>query len=174
MFGYHSPIGQSGNMDHSYSASSIHNISINGKKVGEAEINMLVASHYSVPLRFYYADSEAVKWMKNVTSDKTNYLISKKTISRFAAELIPHRQNLENLKEAGKTFTDCEGFTFEKAKSYEMIIELSNTALAYACHVIPGVSIVDSRTISVNAENPLILYKYLMTVLSCTIAAKHF
>ncbi len=174
LFGYHSPIGQKGNMDHSYSGSAVHNITINGKLVGEAEINMLVASYYNVPLRFYYADSEAVNWMKNITSDETDYLVSKEPISRFSAKLVPHKKNLSNLREAGKSFTNCTGFLYPEEELYKMTIELSDSALAYACHVIPGVEIVDTRTISVIAENPLVLYKYLMTVLSCTIAAKHF
>ncbi len=174
LFGYHSPIGKKGNMDHSYSASSIHNITVNGKTVGEAEINTLVASYYNVPLRFFYADSDAVAWMNNTTSDRIDYLVSKYPISRFSAGLIPYEKNLNNLRDAGKTFTESPGFLYSEAESYKMTIELADTAIAYACHVIPGIEVVDPRTISVTADNPLIMYKYLMTVLSCSIAAKHF
>ena len=48
--GYHAGAGRRGNMDHTYSASLIHRISVNGREVNEMEINSLLAGEFGVPV----------------------------------------------------------------------------------------------------------------------------
>lgn len=166
LFGYHSPIGFPGNMDHTYSASSIHNLWINEKVVGESEINTYVSSYYNVPLKFFYADSEAINWMKNNVSNRIEYLVSKETISRFSAKMYPLDSILSKLRNAGRKSLSGKGFTFSKPEKITMKIELSNTNLAYGCSIIPNVKLLDSRTIEVVCDNAIEMYKYLMTIIA--------
>ena len=55
--GYHAMMGtKKAGMDHSYSSRIIYNIKINGKLVGETEINAALAGYYKVPLGFVSGD----------------------------------------------------------------------------------------------------------------------
>ncbi|MDP8233149.1 MAG: M55 family metallopeptidase, partial [Candidatus Zophobacter franzmannii] len=64
LFGYHSPIGGGGMMDHSYSASSIYEMKVNGQIMDEALINSYLASEMGVPTACYYGDDIGVKFAK--------------------------------------------------------------------------------------------------------------
>lgn len=172
LFGYHTPIGEAGNMDHTYSASSIFNIKINDKIVDEAYINLLIASYLGVPLRFYYGDDLACKWIKNNISKNIPTLASKKVISRFAAEMFSQKEIHEKLNAAGKSLASNPGYMLSLCEKYEVEITMTDTSLGYVCQNIPGVSAVDARTIRYTAKDPMELYRYLMTIIMVANAAK--
>jgi len=172
LFGYHSPIGHKGNMDHSYSASSFYEIKINGQVVDEAFINTLVASYYKVPLKFFYADSASCEWMKNNISHQVLTLSSKVPISRFAAAMKPQQQILNELEQAGEKTVHESGFVFQLPDKFDCQIKLADTNLAYCCAIVPGITEVDPRTISFTAKDPLELYRYIMTLVMVCGAAK--
>ena len=57
--GYHTPIGtKNGSMDHTYSASAIYEVLVNGHVVGETELNMVVLSRMGIPLIFCSGDDQ--------------------------------------------------------------------------------------------------------------------
>jgi D-amino peptidase len=164
LFGYHAPAGFKGNMDHTYSSSSIYNLEINGRTVSEAEINTLIASYYKVPLKFVYCDDGAAEWLYNSISPELNVLVSKKAISRFAAEISSQQQILSELKQAGLQLPTNKGFILPPEKKYVCRIQMMDSCIGYACSIIPGVREIDARTIEFTAPDVLLFYRYLMTV----------
>jgi D-amino peptidase len=164
LFGYHAPAGYAGNMDHTYSSSSIYSVQINGKVVGEAEINALVASHYKVPLKFIYCDDATADWLHKSISAKLCILESKRAISRFAAENFSYNSILQKLKDSGSKLTDCPDHFIPIEEDLVCKIELNDSNLGYVCSIIPGVDQLDARTIQFQSTDVLLLYRFLMTV----------
>ncbi|MCF7919443.1 MAG: M55 family metallopeptidase [Candidatus Cloacimonetes bacterium] len=172
--GYHAPVGQRGNMDHTYSSSSFYQIRLNGSEVSEAHINAMLAAHYGVPLLFMYSDDAGIEWMrKNLTPDLA-YLESKKVISRYAAEFQPWHELLLNLYEAGKKITDYQPWLMPVPQQLTMELDLIDTNIAYALQMIPGVMKITERTISFTAKDPLEMYRYLMTCVMVSSAVKNY
>lgn len=161
--GYHAPIGRKGNMDHTYSSGCFHKVLINGKEVSEAHINAMLAAHYKVPLLFMLTDDSSAGWMKENLSSKIAYLVSKRVISRYAAEFKPWGQLLHELKIAGRSIERFSPWMIEIPDEIELEIELNDTNIGYAVQIIPGVRKLDERRVSVVCKNPLEMYKYLMT-----------
>ncbi len=164
LFGYHAPAGFKGNMDHTYSSSSIYSMEINGKIVSEADINTIIASYYKVPLKFVYCDDGAAEWLKTSISPNIPLLISKRSISRFAAEIPSFQQILNDLVRAGKELPACSGFKFPVEKEYVCRIQMIDSCIAYACSIVPGIKEIDARTIEFRCSDPLTMYRYLITV----------
>ncbi|MDD3050015.1 MAG: M55 family metallopeptidase [Candidatus Cloacimonetes bacterium] len=165
LLGYHAPVGRCGLMDHTYSSSAFYKIEINGKEMDEAAINTLMASNYKVPLRFLFADDAGVNWFKSNICSDVPALVSKKAISRFAAELIPFTETLNSLQLAGERLFDYQGFKFNIEDKYVCRISMLSTVTAYAVRVIPGVELIDERTIEFCVSEPIMLYRYLMTII---------
>ncbi len=164
-FGYHSPVGILGNMDHTYSSSSFFDIFINDKKVSEVCINSLIASYYKVPVKFVYTDSATKSWIGENLSDKIKILQSKKVISRYAAVMPSYEEILEKLEESGRTLSDNFDYFYPLDKCYNVKIVLLDTNIAYGVSIVPFVKQLDDRTVEFKADNPLDLYKKLMTLI---------
>jgi D-amino peptidase len=162
--GYHSPIGiYPGQMDHSYSSSSFYEVVINGKVVGEAEINGLLASYFNVPVILISGD-DVLKNFSNGHFPRTEFVVTKRAISRFSAELRPYTEVVENYSRAVENALDniknipplnmTPPFTIE--------IMTNDTLVAYLISQIPGASLVDGRKVSFNSSDYKEIYKFLM------------
>ena len=170
-FGYHSPVGIMGNMDHTYSSSSFFDIFINDKKASEIDINALVASYFGVPILYVYTDDVTKNWIKKNISDKITIRESKKVISRYAAAMLPYHSLLESLYEDGKKLTSFQPYYYPTSSNYKVKIILKDTNIAYSVNIIPEVKKIDDRTVEFYAEDPIYLYKMLMNIVLVASAA---
>lgn len=164
LFGYHAPVGMPGNMDHTYSSSSFYSVKINGKTVSETCINAMTAAEIGVPLQFVFTDDITSDWLHENVSPEIKTLISKKAISRYAAELLPTQEILKNLFESGKKLNSFPKFFYPLTNNYSCKIECIDTNIAYACAIVPGVELLDARTLLFETEDMHTLYRYLMTL----------
>jgi D-amino peptidase len=172
-FGYHAPVGVGGNMDHTYSSSCFYSVKINGKLVSEACINAMTAVEFSVPLQFVYADDVTQKWLLENVSPQITVLESKKAISRYAADIPPRSEILKKLYLAGKNLSSNPKYYYQKSDKYICEIQLMDSNIGYACGIIPGVEIIDARTIKFETKDMQILYRYLMTLLMVASSVKN-
>lgn len=163
-FGYHAPIGHLGVMDHTYSSSAIYDMKINGLVVDEAYINALVASYYNVPLKFVYGDNVIINRIKSNMSMKINTFVSKKAISRYAAQSKPFEVIKDTLREFGRTFSQTNGYIINLEKSYTCEIKFVSTNATYAVSTLPNIEKIDDRTIRFLATSPLEIYQTLMSI----------
>ena len=164
-FGYHSPVGILGNMDHTYSSSLIFDIFINDNKVSEFCINSLLATYYNIPVKFVYTDSATKDWIYQNVSDKIKIQVSKDVISRYSAELYPYQQVLDELYKNGKNLDKLPDFYYPLLNDYKTKIILTDTNIAYTVSIIPFVKRLDDRTVEFTADNPTNLYRKLLTVI---------
>ena len=169
LFGYHAPVGMQGNMDHTYSSSSFYSVEINRKTVSEACINAMTAVEFGIPLQFVYTDDVTAKWMHENVSDDIEILVSKKAISRYSAELLPNREILKKLFEAGKNLSSYFKYFYPKSEKYSCKIQCIDTNIAYACAMVPGVELLDARSLVFETYDMQTLYRYLMTL--CMVAS---
>jgi D-amino peptidase len=173
LFGYHAPVGVGGNMDHTYSSSCFYSVQINGKLVSEACINAMTATQFNVPLQFVYGDDVTAKWLHENVSNEITVLESKKAISRYAAEIPSQQEILEKLFVAGKNLKSNPKYFYPKSDNYSCKIQLIDTNIAYACGMVPGIKMLDARTINFETDNMLDPYKYLMTLFMVASSVKN-
>ncbi|MBN1420751.1 MAG: M55 family metallopeptidase [Planctomycetes bacterium] len=84
--GYHASAGTTGGgMDHTYSGSSVHGITVNGEPVGELDFNVSVASHHGVPLALATGDDRLREQVAR-RAPWAEFVVAKYGIARFAAK----------------------------------------------------------------------------------------
>ena len=173
LFGYHAPAGIDGNMDHTYSSSSFYSIEINRKTVSEACINTMTAAHFGVPLQFVYTDDVTARWLHANISQEITVLESKKAISRYAADNPAHEKIMQNLFSAGKNLADYPQYFYPKSEKYSCKIQMTDSNIGYACGMVPGMEMIDARTLIFETDEILTLYRYLMTLVMVASSVKN-
>lgn len=176
LFGYHSPIGHEGMMDHSYSSSSIYSVKMNGEYLDEARINSYFASELNVPLSFIYGDKQAVTGSPGFP--EIDYCISKEAISRFCGLMRPEKELLGELYLKGQNLGKNKKVVKPKAKAdgkvYPLFIEMefTDTVRAKLASILPEVKLVSPRKIEFECENVAIFYRLLNAITIICAAAK--
>jgi len=170
-FGYHSPVGGGGMMEHTYSGSSIYGITINGKTVDEGMINAYLAGEYKVPLCFVYGDDVTEKFL-SPKAPETRFLVSKETISKFSGVMHPYQKLLEELEREGAVLKENKGTLLSVVLPGEMEIEFRDALQGYMCSVIPGTEILNPRKIRVQFRDAKEMYRYLMSAVYICSGAK--
>jgi len=165
--GYHAMAGsKAGGMDHTYSSSVIYNLMINGRYVGETEINAAVAGYYGVPLGLVSGDDILAKEVKKFFGTKVEMVISKYGISRFSAKCrLPADVHGEIERKAKKAVMNCsrlKPFRFKTPIKAEF--ELMNSVMGDMIEPVPGVKRVSARTCIYTAKNILEFYNILRLV----------
>jgi D-amino peptidase len=165
--GYHSMAGtKGGGMDHTYSSSTIYNIKVNGKYVGETEINAAVAGYYKVPLVFVSGDNSLVKEVKIFFGNKVETVITKYGISRFSAKC---RHPLDVQKEiekkaarAVKNYKHLKPFMLKTPIHAE--IDILNSLIGDMLEPLPGIKRIESRKFRFKAKNALEFYRMIRLI----------
>lgn len=169
--GYHAMMGtKKAGMDHSYSSRIIYNIKINGKLVGETEINAALAGYYKVPLGFVSGDDGLAKEVRGFFGTKVEFVVTKYGISRMAAKCRhPNdiRKEIElKAARAVKKTNKLKPFSFRSPIRAE--IDVMNTLIADMIETIPGLKRPRARTITLRASNILEFYRLLRLI--CNLA----
>ncbi len=165
--GYHAMVGtENGMMDHSYSSSLIYNIKINGKDVGEAEINAGIAGHYGVPLGLVSGDDKLVQEVKKFFGPQVETIITKYSISRFCARCrhpFDVQKEIE-LKAGGvvKKINRLRPFRFKYPINAE--VEMINSLLGDAIKSLPKLKRVSARRFVFKSKDILEFYRQLMLI----------
>jgi D-amino peptidase len=174
LIGYHARIGAfGGGMDHTYSASCIYNIRLNGKLVGETEINAIYAGLFDVPIAMISGDDILEQEIKEYYSDQMTFVRTKEGIGRYAAKMY-HPEAVEN-KYREKTRSlicnlndlsnDIENLEIKKPEKETVLeVDLVNTVIADALSVVPGLSRVDGRTVKYCSENYKDVFQMILTI----------
>lgn len=168
--GYHAMAGtQYAGMEHTYSSASIYNIKINGRFVGESEINAALAGYYGVPLGLVTGDNLLIKEISKFFGKNVETVTTKKGISRFAAQC-RHPQDVQREIEkkaarAIQKITRLRIFQFKVPIKAE--IDLASSLITDLAELIPGVRRIDGRQIAFQAKDTPEFYRILRLV--CTL-----
>lgn len=170
-FGYHSPVGGGGMMEHTYSGSSIYGITLNGETADEGVINACLAGEYGVPLSFVYGDDVTEQFL-SPRAPGARFLVSKKSISKFSGVMKPYRELLQDLEREGERLNQNRGTLLKLSFPGEMEIEFRDALQGYMCSVIPGTERLHPRKIRVKIRDAKEMYRYLMSVVYICSGAK--
>ena len=149
-FGYHAGIGALGaNMDHTYSATTFHNVWINGIRMNEALINAAYAGYLGVPVAMIVGDEALKKEMVDFL-DRVVFVTTKEGLGRFSSRFVSKRKLEREIKEGvrraiRKSREDLRIYRFEPP--IELKVETSRTEFADVLEMIPGVERIDGRTL---------------------------
>ncbi len=175
--GYHSPVGTKyGPMDHTYSSSSIFNVKINDKIVGESEINALFAGDMQVPILLITGDDKLFSFSSsNFTKLGTEFIITKEGFGRFAAKMYSIKGVVKEIKsKVKKQIENIKNLKPLQWKSpYKLEIELVDTLRADLIELIPGVNRISGRVVQFKTDEFKELYRTLLAMTIMGYSAKN-
>lgn len=157
LVGYHGMIGSKyALMDHSYSSAGIYNIRINGRFMGEVELNSYYAASLGVPLSFVAGDDILEEELKEWNYNNA-YVRTKEGLGRFAAKLYSPSLLEEKFRSATReAIKKCEKkeLNILKAETPTVLeIDFVTTVMADAVEMIPTVERIGGRTIRYTSDN---------------------
>lgn len=167
LVGYHASIGtRGGMMDHSYSASCIYRVRLNGVESGETEINARLAGFHGVPVCFVSGDDILEAQLAGSFDPMPVYVRTKEGLGRFAGKMYaPEKLEGEFVEGARKAVDGLAGFKAACGScSTELEIELASTVVADAVAVIPGLKRVSGRTVRYSNGDFRNIYRMLHAV----------
>lgn len=174
--GYHAPIGtKEAGEDHTYSSSTIFEVKINGEVVGESEINGGFLGELDIPVILISGDDKLKEFSSKFFVD-TEFVITKRSLGRFSAELLNpdyvHKILKKKVKEALKRYNKIKPLKFDKPINIE--ITFINTLMAEFVSLIPTSKRVDGRKVSFTSNSYKEIYNFLMASLNLAYNAKNF
>ena len=174
--GYHAPVGTlNGGEDHTYSSSTIFEVKINERVVGESEINGAFLGEFNVPVVLISGDDK-LKDFSSKFFDETKFVITKKSLGRLSAELLQidyaHKILKEGIKISLSNIKNVKPLKFEKP--FKIEITFINTLMAEFASLIPNSKRVDGRKVSFESNSYKDIYNFIMASLNLAYNAKNF
>ncbi|PYZ94639.1 peptidase M55 [Salipaludibacillus keqinensis] len=172
--GYHGREGGSERavINHTLAGICVWEIKINGRPVGEAEMNAGVAGHFNVPILMLSGDDAVSEEVKKTLPDMETAIV-KRGIDRIAADLLPPVRSHALIKEkAKKAVHNLERVVVYKAELPATFdITFKRTSQAFMTTTIPGVELIGPKTIRFTSEDYLTAYKQMWACVIIAMAA---
>ncbi len=170
--GYHSGVGGFGNMDHTYSASVIYEIKINGEPVDEFLINAYLAGEYNVPVLCSIGGDKHIDDI-NRYNKKITTVVTKTELGKFSS-IAPSYDDVDaRLVHAIASMNEpVEYPVLRIEKPIIAEIMLINTIFAEVASLIPTVERIGGRTIRITSASVKEFYTTLMAVLFTSFSVK--
>ncbi|MCU0723121.1 MAG: M55 family metallopeptidase [Planctomycetes bacterium] len=176
LVGYHARAGAIGGaLDHTYSGSTVAEVRINGRPVGETELNAGVAGHFGVPLALVSGDDVLMRDLEESVDPLVKLVVVKRGISRYASRSLHPEEARRRIREAARQAASAKKrpkpLVFGGRCRLEM--DLKSTAMTYAARDFPAVDCTGGRTFRFQpAKDYVTLFKRLMAFLEFTNAYK--
>lgn len=149
-------------ISHTLAGICVNEMKINGKVVGETEMNAFVAGAFGVPAVFISGDDAYVKEVKE-TLPEVEAVVVKRAVDRFAAELIHPTVVAEQIREKAE-------IAVQKAKTIVPLsidgpvtfeIQFKGPQQAKMTTTLPTVEAVDPKTIRFTCDDMVTAYKHM-------------
>lgn len=149
-------------ISHTLAGICVNEMKINGKVVGETEMNAFVAGSFGVPAVFISGDDAYVKEVKE-TLPEVEAVVVKRAVDRFAAELIHPTVVAEQIREKAEV-------AVQKAKTIKPLeisgpvtfeIQFKGPQQAKMTTTLPTVEAVDPKTIRFTCDDMVTAYKHM-------------
>ncbi|WP_442599103.1 M55 family metallopeptidase [Neobacillus sp. D3-1R] len=149
-------------ISHTLAGICVNEMKINGKIVGETEMNAMVAGDFNVPAIFISGDDAYVNEVKE-TLPGVEAAVVKRGIDRFAAELIhPEKAQAlirEKAEVAVKRIPEFSPLKVDGPVTFE--IEFKGTNQALMTTTIPSVALIGPRKITFTCDDMVTAYKHM-------------
>lgn len=161
--GYHAAAGTvRSNFDHTYCGVCFSEIRVNGVRASEFYLNLLVGSHYNVPV-FLVAGDQVLEEDVKEKAPWAEYVRLKESVSRFS-NISPSLEKIQkDLREkVRKALADNLGKS-ELVKLPALTVEyvVKNTQTADVAELIPGIERTDAYTLKYACNSALQAYRML-------------
>ena len=165
--GYHAKAGTEGALfDHTFSSSTLHDVVVNERSLGEFGLNAALAGSLGVPAVLVTGDVAVVAEAKNLI-EKIESVAVKQATNRRAARCYPFKKTLQDIglmaRRALQQLDEKTAFTIEPP--LHMTVEFQKCEFADLAANIPGVARVSGYAVEYRSEEFSELYKMLMTML---------
>jgi D-amino peptidase len=130
----------------------VRDVQINGRSVGEAGMNTLLASWYGVPVVLVTGDDVAVQQAKEAAPNAVGVVV-KRAINVRAVELQPlpeARKAIEN--GAREAVADARRATPQQGDSYRVRMSFRNTLIPYIAEAFPAIARPEPDTVEFTTE----------------------
>ncbi|MBM7663004.1 D-amino peptidase [Bacillus mesophilus] len=149
-------------ISHTLAGICVNEMKINGKVVGETEMNAMVAGQFSVPTVFISGDDAYVAEVQETLPD-VEAAIVKRGIDRFSAELLhpekAHKLIREKVEAAVRRIDQFSPLKVEGPVTFEIEMKGPNQALMTT--TIPTVTLVGPKTIRFTCDDMVTAYKHM-------------
>ena len=170
--GYHARHNTPGTLAHSYYGTVVSEITINDKKVGESELNALLAAAYDVPVIMISGDDVLASQVEEFNPDIERVIV-KEAISRYTAKcLTPTKVKKKLAKQCLDAIKRMDDIKMIKCEGQvKLEVEFHNNGLAEATLNMPGVELIKPNRVRYMAKDMVEAYKVrsVLTTLASTV-----
>ncbi len=166
--GYHTKAGSfDGVLDHTYSSASVFSLKVNGREMGEAEVNSLIAGYYGVPVVMVAGDRNFCEQAREMIGHHLVTAAVKEGIGRTAANTLVPEKAAELIRE--KTLEALHGL--ENAQVRQPVspavfeVTFLYSSQAEAAELIPDVERTGPRSVEFAREDFIEAFKLFRAVL---------
>lgn len=174
--GYHGGPGSGGILAHSYVATGVHTLKINGSPAGEGSLNAALAASFGVPVILVTGDDSACAEAERYAPSAERVVV-KECRSRFAARLLDSEEVMAALRKgaeaAGSRLVSGELESVEKPSRVEIEIEFSSEATALAVSAVPGFEREGERLLRFSSVDVPALYRGLGAIWTIARESRH-
>lgn len=175
--GYHAMAGtEKAVLDHSYDKQTIYSLSVNGRKMGEAGFNALLAGVQDVPVIAVSGDCALCIEAGSLLGENVETIPVKEGLAHAAALCLPPEESCEKIyagvKRAAEKLKAGEFSPFTMEAPYVLDVGLANTMQADAASLVPGAVRIAPRALRFETEDALELRRVLYSVIASASAQK--
>lgn len=155
LIGYHGKAGTGDAvLNHTLSGLAIHRLSVNGKEVGEAGLNANIAAAFGVPVVLVTGDSQTAEEVKEDIPGVYTVAVKSGITGLSSRAMHPTRAQALIREQAQIAVENCKNMTpLEKEDHYTIDIEFTKSQFATAVSWMPGIELLDGRTIRFQSDD---------------------
>lgn len=168
--GYHAGAGQPGVLAHCHLATGIVDVCIDGVSASEGRMNALLAAEAGAPVVLVTGDDVACRDAASYAPGAATAQV-KRAIDRFAAELLPPERSAAVIREAAALGLRRAARPVAPPGTTTWEVELDGAHLAVAAARIPGVCLVEPRSVQFTGHRfaeSFQVFRLLATVVGAT------
>jgi D-amino peptidase len=172
--GYHGSIsGASSVLSHTYNPLVISRVTLNGTECGESAINALVALGHRVPIALITGDQVAIAEAEPFAAGAERVTV-KESITRFAARQLHPEQAREQISAAAAAAVRRAGSMTppDLARPVRLDVATQTADLAEVACWVKGVERSGTRSVRIEADDPLAVYRSFVGVTYITRVAE--
>jgi len=169
--GAHARVGtENAILDHTWSSNVVADVWLNDRPIGEVGLNASLSGEFNVPVIMVSGDQAVAKEAKEWIPDVYTAVV-KEAKGRYAAACFPPEQTHKILREtAASALTQLierqKPLPLKTAFPVRVRLTLRHTAMADRVQFFPGLSRLDGRTVSFEAETMLAAYRLFRAVVA--------
>ena len=174
--GYHGSIsGESAVLSHTYNPAVVSHVELNGTRVGESGINALVALHHGVPVGLITGDRQTTEESEKLLPGAEGVIV-KESVSRFAASNLHPDAARQRIRDgASRAIAKASSGALRPPAidlPARLDVSLRTADMAEMATWIRGVERTGLRTIAIEGDDPLALFRSFIGVVYLTRVAE--